>query len=79
MSVNRRMVGPSGKAGLPWQTTGGGKTTYHRTQANAGRPGRVDLRRTGGGELTRQNRQGQIRDSDTVRPGRDPNPPQDTK
>ena len=37
------------------------------------------LQRDGGGELTIKDRQGRIRDSDTVAPGRDPNPPKDKK
>jgi hypothetical protein len=79
MAANRRVVGPSSRSGLPWQTTGGQRTTYHRTQQNAEKAGRTDLRRNGGGELTTQNRQGRFRDSDTVPPGRDPHPPKDTR
>lgn len=33
----------------------------------------------GGGEVTFKDKQGRIIDSDTVRPGNDPNPPKDTK
>lgn len=33
----------------------------------------------GGGEVRIQGRDGKIRDSDTIAPGRDPNPPKDTK
>ena len=37
------------------------------------------LKGTGGGELTSQNKNGLIIDSDTVAPGNDPNPPRDRK
>lgn len=37
------------------------------------------LRNAGGGEAVIHDRQGQIRDSDTVPPARDPFPPRDTK
>jgi hypothetical protein len=33
----------------------------------------------GGGEVVIHGRDGRIRDSDTVAPGNDPNPPRDTK
>lgn len=35
--------------------------------------------RSGGGEVRTQGRNGQFRDSDTVPPGHDPNPPRDTR
>ena len=34
---------------------------------------------SGGGEVVTHGRDGRIRDSDTVAPGNDPNPPKDTK
>jgi hypothetical protein len=34
---------------------------------------------SGGGEVRIHGRDGKIRDSDTVPPGRDPNPPKDTR
>jgi len=37
------------------------------------------LKGTGGGELTIKGTDGKIRDSDTVPPARDPNPPKDKK
>lgn len=33
----------------------------------------------GGGEVVIHNREGRIRDSDTIRPGNDPNPPRDRR
>lgn len=37
------------------------------------------VRNLGGGEVRIQDRQGRWRDSDTVAPGNDPNPPRDKK
>jgi hypothetical protein len=79
MPVNRRVVGPSGDAALPWKVTGGSVTTYHHTQEDGESAARGDLRQSGGGELTIQGRDGRIRDSDTVAPGHDPNPPRDRR
>lgn len=49
------------------------------TQRDAIDRAREILQNTGGGELTIHNREGVIRDSDTVHPGHDPNPPRDTR
>lgn len=49
------------------------------TQSEAIDRAREILENTGGGELTIHNREGVIRDSDTVPPGHDPNPPRDTR
>jgi hypothetical protein len=37
------------------------------------------LENAGGGEIVIHGRDGRVRDSDTVAPGRDPNPPRDKK
>jgi hypothetical protein len=77
---NRRFVGP-GSDGR-WQVKKPGSdraSSTHNTQAEAIERAREILGNTGGGELTIQNRKGVIRDSDTVAPGNDPNPPPDTK
>lgn len=50
-----------------------------RTQGDATDRARSILGNTGGGELTIKDRDGRIRDSDTVPPGHDPNPPRDKK
>lgn len=50
-----------------------------RTQADAIDRARKIMENLGGGEVVIHNRQGQIRDSDTVPPGNDPNPPKDTR
>lgn len=49
------------------------------TQAAATRRGHQILSNIGGGELTIKDRQGHIRDSDTVSPGNDPHPPRDRR
>lgn len=50
-----------------------------RTQGDAVRRAREILKESGGGEVTIHGRDGRIRDSDTVKPGRDPFPPRDRK
>jgi hypothetical protein len=81
---NRRVVGPS-KSDDPekrWQDKAAGASragSLHRTKAEAMKASRERLKRSGGGELTLQNEQGVIIDSDTVSPGSDPNPPRDRK
>lgn len=49
------------------------------TQAAAVNRARQILSNDGGGELTIKGEDGKIRDSDTVHPGKDPNPPKDRK
>lgn len=53
--------------------------SLHPTQAAAERAAKGYARRGGGGEVRIHTPQGSIRDSDTVPPARDPNPPRDTK
>lgn len=49
------------------------------TQAEAERAAKRMVAKEGGGEVRIHGRDGKIRDSDTVSPGRDPNPPKDKK
>ena len=49
------------------------------TQSAAIDRGRQILSNNGGGELTIKGQNGKIRDSDTVRPDNDPNPPRDKR
>jgi hypothetical protein len=51
----------------------------YRTQKEAIDAARQNLRNSGGGELTIQDRNGRIRDKDTVSPGHDPCPPKDQR
>ena len=54
-------------------------SSHHATQADAINRGREIVHNAGGGELVIHDRQGKIRDSDTIPPGRDPNPPKDKR
>lgn len=77
---NRRIVGPHPGGG--WQAKAPGAkraSTVGTTQGEVIDRAREILQHLGGGELTIQGRDGVIRDSDTVPPGRDPFPPRDRK
>ena len=52
-------------------------SSHHATQQQAIERGREIVNNLGGGELRIHGRNGQIRDSDTIPPGNDPNPPRD--
>lgn len=80
MPSNRRHVVPSGPG--TWAVKEPGKAapnSTHRTQDAAERAAKQDLRQSGGGEAIIHDRGGKIRDSDTVAPANDPNPPRDTR
>ncbi len=49
------------------------------TQAGAERAAKRQVAKEGGGEVVIHRPDGTIRDSDTIPPARDPNPPKDTK
>lgn len=51
----------------------------YETQREAESAAKDLASRSGGGEVRIHRPNGQIRDSDTVAPGNDPNPPKDTK
>jgi hypothetical protein len=55
------------------------RSSIHRTQREAELWAKERLRRSGGGEVRIHGLDGNIRDSDTVEPGRDPFPPKDRK
>lgn len=78
--VNRRNVTPSPRGGWDIHRPGASRaSSHHETQGEAIDRAREALHNTGGGELTIHDRHGRIRDSDTVAPGHDPNPPKDTQ
>lgn len=80
MPSNRRHIVPAGPR--KWAVKEPGKAnpnSTHRTQDAAERAAKQDLRRSGGGEAVIHDQGGKIRDSDTVAPARDPNPPRDTR
>lgn len=78
--ANRRNVTPSGDGRWAVHKPGTERaSSVHRTQAEAIGRAREMLENDGGGELTIHGTDGRIRDSDTVAPGNDPNPPKDTR
>jgi Uncharacterized protein conserved in bacteria (DUF2188) len=77
---NNRHVVPASQGG--WNVVAPGASrasSHHTTQAQAERAARQIVHNAGGGEVVTHRPNGQIRDSDTVAPGNDPNPPCDTK
>lgn len=54
-------------------------SSVHDRQADAERAAKQTVGGLGGGEVRVQGRDGRWRDSDTVAPGNDPNPPRDRK
>lgn len=77
---NERHVVPNPDGGWDVRKPGASRaSSHHPTQADAEARAKVILGNVGGGEAVIHNRQGQIRDSDTVPPGKDPNPPRDRK
>jgi hypothetical protein len=77
---NSRHVVPNPEGGWDVVKPGASRaSTHHETQSDAIQRGREIVRNVGGGELRIHNRDGKLRDSDTIPPGNDPNPPRDTK
>jgi len=65
-----------------WAVTAGGAqkaSSVQPTQHAAEQRAKEIVSNLGGGEVRIQGRNGQWRDSDTVAPGNDPNPPRDKK
>lgn len=54
-------------------------SSVHDTQREAEQAAKSTVANLGGGEVRVQGRDGKWRDSDTVSPGNDPNPPHDKK
>lgn len=54
-------------------------TSFAKTQKEAEKMAKKILSKQGGGEVKIHDLTGRIRDSDTVKPGNDPNPPKDKK
>lgn len=80
MARNGRHVVPNASGGWvvkkPHSTRA---SSRHETQAEAEAAAKRSLAHHGGGEAIIHRPNGQIRDSDTVRPGNDPNPPKDAR
>jgi uncharacterized protein YdaT len=80
MTSNNRHVVPNPDGGWDVRAPGARRSSGHSdTQADAISRAREIVHNAGGGEVVIHNRRGQIRDSDTIAPGNDPNPPRDTK
>lgn len=79
MPPTRRNVVPNPEGG--WDIRGGGDraSAHFNTQSEAIDRARQIVGNLGGGEVTIHGRDGKIRDSDTVSPGNDPNPPRDRR
>lgn len=80
MARNVRHVTPDPDGG--WDVVkpdGGRASSHHDTQADVIDRARDIVGNVGGGEVVIHGRDGRIRDSDTVYPGNDPNPPRDRK
>lgn len=54
-------------------------SSVHNTQSEAEKAAKNTVSNLGGGEVRIQGRDGKWRDSDTVSPGNDPNPPKDKR
>ena len=80
MPRNERHVVPDPDGGWDVVRPGSSRASSHRdTQAQAIARAREIVGNTGGGEVVIHDRHNRVRDSDTVDPGNDPNPPRDRK
>jgi len=79
MPRNERHVVPNPKGGWDVKAPKANRSSsHHDTQAEAEARAKEILARIGG-EVVIHDKEGKIRDSDTVTPGRDPFPPKDTR
>ena len=77
---NERHVVPNPEGGWDVEAPGARRaSSHHDTQADAIDRAREIVGNSGGGEIVIHGRDGRIRDSDTVAPGNDPNPPRDRR
>jgi Uncharacterized protein conserved in bacteria (DUF2188) len=71
---------PNRAGGWDVQKPGSARASSHRdTQAQAIGRAREIVGNSGDGEVVMHGRDGRVRDSDTVAPGNDPNPPRDRR
>lgn len=76
----RRHVVANPKGGWDVKKPGSPRASAHAdTQKEAVSRARDIVRNQGGGEVRIHGRDGKIRDSDTIAPGNDPNPPRDKR
>jgi len=79
-SENNRHVVPNPNGGWQVKSPAGERSSANTdTQQQAIDRAREIVHNAGGGEVRIHGRDGKIRDSDTIAPGNDPHPPQDTK
>ena len=77
---NNRHVVPNPKGGWDVKAPGAKRaSSHHDRQSEAESRAKTIVNNRGGGEVRTHGRDGRIRDSDTVAPANDPNPPRDTK
>lgn len=77
---NNRHVVPDGNGGWKVVAPGASRASdLFDRQSDAIDRAREIVDNAGGGEVTIHGRDGKVRDSDTVPPGNDPNPPKDRK
>jgi hypothetical protein len=79
MSRNDRYVVKHGPGWAVKKAGSKAPESVHRKQSAAEQSAKRTVGDLGGGEVRIQGRDAKWRDSDTVRPGRDPNPPRDKK
>lgn len=76
----KRHVVPNPGGGWDVKAPGAKRASgHHTTQVEAERRAKEIVGNEGGGEVVIHRPDGRIRDSDTVKPGNDPNPPRDTR
>lgn len=79
MAENRHVV-PNSKGGWDVKAPDAKRaSSHHETQRAAESQAKKVVGNLGGGEVRVHGRDGRIRDSDTVPPARDPNPPKDSR
>lgn len=77
---NNRHVVPAPQGGWNVKAPGASRaSSHHDTQKDATSAAKQIVSNAGGGEVRIHRENGQIRNSDTVRPGNDPNPPKDKR
>lgn len=77
--TNRHVV-PNPSGGWDVKAPGAKRaSSHHGTQSQAEKRAKDIVGNNGGGEVRIHGKDGRIRDSDTVAPGRDTSPPRDTK
>lgn len=80
MPRNERHVVPNPDGGWDVRAPGAERASAHLPkQGQAIDRARDIVRNTGGGEVVIHGKDGRVRDSDTVSPGNDPNPPRDRR